>query len=43
MFGIGTDELLIMLLIAVVALGIPVATLVFIILIYKRTRKATST
>jgi hypothetical protein len=39
MSGIGVFELLMMLFMAVVSLGIPIATLVFGILIYKNTRK----
>jgi hypothetical protein len=39
MFGVGVVELLIMLLMAVFTIGIPVATLVFVILIYRNTRR----
>lgn len=39
MFGIGIFELLIMLLMAIVSIGIPVAILVFVVLIYRNTRK----
>lgn len=39
MFGIGVVELLFMALMALVTVGIPVATLVFVFLIYRNTRK----
>ena len=39
MFGIGLVELLMMVLMAIVGFGIPIATLVFVILIYRNTKK----
>jgi hypothetical protein len=39
MGDMGVAELLLMLLVTIVSMGIPIATLVFVILIYKNTRK----
>jgi hypothetical protein len=39
MFGVGIFELLMMLVLGLVAFGIPVAILVFVVLIYRNTRK----
>jgi hypothetical protein len=39
MFGIGPMELLLLLVWSVFSIGVPVATLVFVVLIYRNTRK----
>jgi hypothetical protein len=39
MFGLGTAEILILLVTAVVAIGIPAAVVVLVVLIYRQTRK----
>lgn len=39
MFGIGTAELLMMLVIGSLTIGVPIAILISVILIYKNTRK----
>jgi hypothetical protein len=39
MFGVGVMELLLMLVIGTISIGVPVATLVLVVLIYRNTRK----